>query len=254
MNCDVSGISILIPSYNTPFEYLNECIKSICNQTCINNYTFEIVWVNDGSDEQNTTELEKALEFFKPYKNIILVYKRLIINQGICDALNIGIELCSYDLIFRMDSDDIMYPTRIEKQIQFMIKNPQAMICGTQLVEYVCINNNWVRRKYQSNLPNVLSWYDFLQKPVGWFMNHPTLCYRKYAIEKIGKYSEDPIIKESKMEDFELELRFLKTFGFIYNLTDCLLIYRVYSKPKVKEYTVQVQQLRKYIINKLLML
>lgn len=251
MNVDVSNISILIPSYNTPKEYLKECIDSICNQTCINTYTFEIIWINDGSSQERTIDLEESLEKFKTYKNINLIYKCLPTNQGICNALNTGLNLCSNELIFRMDSDDIMFPNRIQTQIDFMVQNPQCMICGTQLYNYEYNNNKWMRSNFRSNLPEKLSWYDYLKNPLPWFMNHPSLCYRKQAIERVGKYSEDPIIKESKMEDFELELRFLKTFGMIYNIKDPLIIYRFIIKKQAN--ISNHNKLRKYIINKILL-
>jgi glycosyltransferase involved in cell wall biosynthesis len=63
------SISILIPSYNTPKEYLFECITSIITQDCINKYNFEIIWVNDGSNEQYSLELENSLELFKKNLN-----------------------------------------------------------------------------------------------------------------------------------------------------------------------------------------
>ena len=248
-----SGISILIPSYNSPQSYLIECVNSIIKQTCIDKYKFEIVWINDGSSEEKTLELEEVLKLFDTAKNINLIYKKLDKNNGIVDALNIGLDLCTNELIFRMDSDDIMFSERIQKQIDFMEKNPQCMILGTQIQTFV-LNNNIISYKTISKHQDCISLINFLKIPSSWFMNHPTLCYRKQAIEKIGKYSNDHIIKRSAMEDWELELRFLKTFGAVYNLQEPLLYYRIHENQiTIKNSGISnndKNNIRKYIYNR----
>lgn len=259
----ITGISILIPSYNTPKKYIDECILSIINQTCIKKYNFEIVWINDGSDINNSTNLEESLEIFKKFPSIKLIYKKLDSNKGIVDALNIGLDLCTNELIFRMDSDDIMIKNRMEIQVKFMEQNPQCMILGTQIQSFENKNNK-IYFNNQTALPEILLWSDFLKKPSEWFMCHPTLCYRKQAIEKIGKYNDkDSIIKFSKMEDWELELRFLKHFGVIFNLPIILLNYRCHDKQStkflnsvsnnIKEHIISQNNIRKYIINKIML-
>ena len=250
------SISILIPSYNTPKEYLIECINSIIHQSCIKNYQFEIVWIDDGSDKEKILELEDSLKLFNSQPNIHLIYKKLDENKGIVDALNIGLELCTHELIFRMDSDDIMFPERIQKQIDFMDKNPQCMILGTLINTFQKKNN---RTYVDTNIhkhQDIIIWDTFIKNPINWFMNHPTLCYRKPAIEKIGKYSNDSIIKRSAMEDWELELRFLKTFGAVYNLQEPLLYYRIHENQiTIKNSRVSnsdKNNIRKYIFDRLI--
>lgn len=96
---------------------------------------------------------------------------------------------------------------------------------------------------------NIILWNDFLKKPIPWFMNHPTLCYRKQAFEKVGKYSNDSIIKYSAMEDWELELRFLKIFGEVYNIQEPLLYYRVHNNQNSRNNKhINVNDTRKNIL------
>lgn len=253
-NSTLPGISILIPSYNTPKIYLVECINSIIKQSCINHYQFEIVWINDGSNEQCTLELEESLKLFNNIPTIHLIYNKLDKNKGIVDALNHGLDLCTNELIFRMDADDIMLPNRIQKQVDFMNKNPKCMILGTLIKEFTIINGNVEFSKYDVYChPECYSSEDFLKNPIPWFMNHPTLCYRKHAIEQIGKYnSDDTLVKHSAMEDHELQLRFLKNFGAVYNLQEVLLYYRLHANQISRTHkNVNQNDIRKHIINKI---
>jgi cellulose synthase/poly-beta-1,6-N-acetylglucosamine synthase-like glycosyltransferase len=56
-------VSVLITSYNTHPFYIKECLDSIKGQ--IGYFGIEVVWVNDGSTEENTRQLEEALDVFK---------------------------------------------------------------------------------------------------------------------------------------------------------------------------------------------
>lgn len=253
-NSNLQGISILIPSYNTPQIYLVECINSIIKQSCINHYRFEIVWINDGSNEKYTLELEESLKLFNNIPTIYLIYNKLDINKGIVDALNHGLDLCTNELIFRMDADDIMHVKRIQKQVDFMNKNPKCMILGTLIKEFNVVNGAMELSKRMVHAhPEYYSSEDFLKNPIPWFMNHPTLCYRKHAIEQIGKYnSDDPLVKYSAMEDHELQLRFLKNFGAVYNLQEVLLYYRMHASQITKTHkNVNQNEVRKYMIDKI---
>jgi hypothetical protein len=115
-----------------------------------------------------------------------------------------------------MDSDDTMVPNRIEKQMNYMMEHRDVQICGGQIQM-----NNAV-----SNHPSI-TWNEYKSTPSHWFMNHPTACYRKSALLKAGNY--DPTLKQM-CEDFEMELRMLKTYGYIYNFPDILVQYRLHDE------------------------
>ena len=58
-------------------------------------------------------------------------------------------------------------------------------------------------------------------------INCLTVCYRKQAVLEAGNYDET---LKQMCEDFELELRMLKTHGYIYNFPEPLLNYRLHDK------------------------
>ena len=114
-------ISVVMSNYNTPIKYLKESIDSVLNQTYSN---FEFIIIDDGSTDD-------SLEFIKSYDDPRI---RLIVNEeniGLTKSLNKGLEAAQGEYIARMDSDDICYPERFEKQIEYMKEHPDTIVCGT---------------------------------------------------------------------------------------------------------------------------
>ena len=215
------SVSMLISSYNTKAIYVKECLESIKRQ--LGRVNIEIVWINDGSNPMNTVILKKTLEKFeKETRWIKVIYSENDGNKGIGYTLNKGIQMCTRDIIIKMDSDDIMVDDRVAKQYQLMMQNPQLMICGAQVEMFDDQGNKRGQTNHQS-----LTWDMYKNNVSHWFMNHPTACYRKAAVLTAGNYNPNL----SRMsEDFELELRMLKCFGYVHNMPDVLLKYRLHDK------------------------
>lgn len=214
-------ISILVSSFNTKQKYIQECLKSIKNQ--VGHFHIELVWINDGSDDLHTKLLKKSLEELeKNSRFLTVVYKENETNKGLGYTLNDGIRICSNELIFKMDSDDIMRNDRIKKQLEYMISHPETNLCGGQIEMFAGegIVNGTTRH------PS-LTWDNFKQNPSHWFMNHPTLCYRKSAVLEVGNYNPE---FTSFAEDFELEIRMLKKYGHVHNMPDVLVNYRLHEE------------------------
>jgi hypothetical protein len=162
-------VSVLIPSYNTKRIYIKECLESIRQQK--GHFGIELVWVNDGSSAEYTAYLEEELNMFiKQSRFCKLVYHVIPENRGIAHSLKTGVSLCSHELIFRMDSDDIMLPDRILKQIEFMKKNRDCVVCGTNMQLFTNDDPNNIRKKtLLDDTFHVISlnWQDFLKsKPM----------------------------------------------------------------------------------------
>lgn len=212
-------VSILISSYNTNPEFMKECLDSIKSQ--IGDFGMEIVWINDGSEEHNSQLLEDMLKRFKKTTRFTkVIYKRQEQNVGVARVLHDGVLLCTNEYIVRMDSDDIMLPERIQKQIEFMKNHMDAPCCGSniQFIHHGELGS-------QTNHPYRLTWTEYKQLKLHWFMNHPSICFRKSAILEVGNY--DP--SRNMIEDIDLELRLMKHYGVIYNLSEILLHYRIHD-------------------------
>jgi hypothetical protein len=238
-------VSVLIPSYNTSQLHIRECLESI---KCQNGFFgIELVWVNDGSGEEYTNILEKELTLFlKRTRFCKIVYLDQALQQGVAHSLNIGLKMCSNEIVFRMDSDDIMLPNRMQCQIDFMQQNPECVLCGTNVQMFSNENptNPKMRTMGQTTShSSKISWNDFaesLSKP-SWIMNHPTLCFYKSAIASVGYYN----INVKPMEDYELELKIMKKYGAVYNIPSSLLYYRIHPNQVTYDFNNKFTDINK---------
>lgn len=204
-------ISILIPVFNTNKQFLIDCINSCLKQTF---QEFEIIIIDNGSNNIETVEV---LESFSNLEKIS-VYRceRQNGKKNLSVALNFGLEKCKYNLVARMDSDDVMDERRLEKQFKYLLDNPEVDILGGQI--YIPAWGSI------TNHPNIIT-KQFAASST-WFINHPTVIFKKEKILSIGGYKEEP---EYFAEDYDLWLRSI-TEGFqIHNLNDVIVYYRVHE-------------------------
>lgn len=249
----VEKVSILISSLDTKAAYIKDCLNSIKNQ--VGHIFFEIIWINDGSNELNTKILKKMLyEFENTTRFVSVIYSENDGNKGIGYTLNKGVSMCNNEIIIKMDSDDIMVPNRIQLQVEYMKKNPGVAICGGQIAMFYDVKE----KVHNITKHPDISWEQYKNRRSHWFINHPTVCYRKSKILEAGNYDKN---LKHMAEDFDLELRMLKTHGFVKNLSNVLLWYRchtdqVTSGAKTKDKggagSQYWQNLRNNMINKLI--
>lgn len=219
-----NSVSVLVSSYNTKANYIKECLDSIGDQ--MGYFNIELVWINDGSDELNTRLLKRILtRFEKSVRFIKIVYSENDGNKGLGYTLNKGVNLCSNEIIMRMDSDDIMFPNRLHKQIEFMNNNKECVLSGAQIEMFKIINGNKVNMGKTTH-PNLDIQTFKNNTSQHWLMNHPTFCFRKSGILSVGNYNNNI---HSMCEDFELILRVLKEYGKIKNMQEPLLYYRLHE-------------------------
>lgn len=247
-------VSVLVTSYNTKHIYVIECLESIKSQN--GHFGIELVWINDGSDDLSTKLLENELEKFKKNTRFTkLIYKKNENNLGVAESLHNGIYMCSNEIIIRMDSDDVMTPERIQKQINFINSKSDCNICGANVQMFIkdYDSGNKNMQLLQKTDHKTITFNDFKENKSTWIMNHPTICFRKSAIINIGNYNKD--LTRSCLEDYDLELRFLKKYGIIYNIDEVLLYYRIHENQVTwygKSSSNENNELRNKLIEKIL--
>ena len=121
-----SNLSVLMCTYiKDRAEYLDVAIESIICQTRLPD---EIVIVKDGP---LTNELSCLLRQWQQKRPGLFKFVSLPENGGLGVALREGLKACSYDIVARMDADDISYPERFEKQLKFLQENPDVALVSS---------------------------------------------------------------------------------------------------------------------------
>lgn len=100
-------ISILVPLYNTPTNFLKDMIDSVINQT----YTNWELCLADGSDNEHEIVGNICSHYQKSDSRII--YKKLEKNEGISENTNKCIEMATGDYIGLFDHDDVLHPAAL---------------------------------------------------------------------------------------------------------------------------------------------
>ena len=110
--------------------FLRQSLDSVFSQTLPPD---EVVLVEDGP---LTEALYAVVEEYKRKYSTLKVVP-LSENVGLGRALNEGLKHCSFDLVARMDTDDIAMPDRFEKQISYMTAHPECYLLGGQITEFM---------------------------------------------------------------------------------------------------------------------
>lgn len=199
--------------YKEQASWLMQSITSILNQTL---KPSEFIIIKDG---KLTDALDKVIsEFQKNFPSLFSVYE-LSCNMGLGPALAYGIEKCKYDLIIRMDSDDISDPGRCEKLMARYFEDMSLDIIGSWENEFIGeISNSQAIHKVPETNQEI---YDFMKRRCA--ILHPTVMYKKQSVLKAGNYQNIPLY-----EDYDLFLRMVLEHGMkAYNIQDILYHIRI---------------------------
>ena len=158
-------------------RYFRSCMESIFNQTEVPD---ELVLVKDGP---LTPELDSVISEYRDKYSILTVVE-LPKNVGLGQALQEGLKYCKYDLVARMDSDDICVPDRFELQLNFMNNNPDICVSGGQILEFENDIHNIIGKREVPLLPEDCRKYYRNRDP----LNHMTVIFRKKNILDVGGY------------------------------------------------------------------
>lgn len=233
MEKNISLVSVVIPVHNGE-TYIKESIDSCLNQTYKN---IEIIVVDDKSED-------RTLEILKGYGEKITVLP-VEKQNGLGNVINIGIRASKGKYIARMDADDIMYPTRIEKQIEYLESNPNCVAIGGQ-IDIIDESSNITGHREYAVEDRDIKKNRFLFQPFA----HPAVTLRKSTVEDIGLYPENMW----KVEDVKFFL-ILSTKGEFHNLKDTVLKYRMtfktQSQSKMLDHFKKTNEIRNWAIKEL---
>lgn len=166
-------VSIVMASYNPDKKLLASAIESVIHQTFTN---FELIIVDDGSKEP-----------IEPYIRTVTTDPRVrvfrISNSGPGAAANYGIQQSTGEYIARLDDDDMMLGTRIQKEVDYLDNHPDVSCVGTWHYDKIG-NRYYPHRKFPTGHEEIvksLLVFRFAQA-------HTTLMFRRTSFDKIGGY------------------------------------------------------------------
>lgn len=190
-------------------EFIQVALDSmLVHQSVIPN---EIVLVQDGPVPYEVSRL--LIDYKDKYGDILNVIK-LSENKGLGNALKLGVENAKYDIIARMDSDDICMPDRFEKQLKYLNENIECDIVGGQMTEFIDAPEIIVGRRDVPLTNDEI--YQYMKSRCG--LNHVTVMFRKEAVLKAGNYQD-----WFWNEDYYLWVRMMKNCSVFANLPDVLV-------------------------------
>lgn len=201
------NFSILLSVYEKEKpEYLKEALDSLFTQTLPSN---EIIIIKDGVlpeplelviyDYMEKTECIKTFQFSE--------------NVMLGRALAKGVQLCSNELIARMDTDDIAKSNRLQLQYEFLMKHPEVSVVGGFIEEFED-NGEYTKLKTMPISCEESKEYAKYRNP----LNHMTVMFRKQDVIECGNYEHFPFL-----EDYLLWSKMLAKGKKICNISEVLV-------------------------------
>ena len=179
---DMKQFSIITSVYkNDKPEFVRVALDSMLVNQSVK--PSEIVLVQDGPVPDELSNLLSEYETKYPeVMNIIRLEK----NSGLGNALKIGTETAKYDIVARMDSDDICLPNRFEKQLEYLEQHPDVDIVGGQMTEFIGEPKNIVGQRVVPTDNEAI--YEYMKSRCA--LNHVTVMFRKEAVLRVGNYQD----------------------------------------------------------------
>ncbi|HEY5361357.1 MAG TPA: glycosyltransferase [Streptosporangiaceae bacterium] len=172
----------------------------------------QVVIVRDGPVRE---ELATCLDDLRATSPVPVTFIPLERNGGLGPALDRGLAASWFDVIARMDADDVAMPHRFAVELPLM---QDADIVGAGLLEFIKDTDDIVGRRVPPTDPDQIRRYARMHDP----FNHPTVVYRRSAVLAAGGYGDLPL-----MEDYALFARMLDHGARAVNVAEPLVFYRV---------------------------
>jgi len=199
-------------------KFLKEAVGSVLDQSLRD---FDLFCCNDGSKDNS---LEILKEFAAKDARVHILENPQ--NLGIVATRNHLLSVLTEDVeyVAWLDADDVMFPDRLQRQIDFLNAHPEIGGVGSSLEIIDEVSQVTGFRHYPETPEEIRK-----ALPLRNVLAQPAMTVRKALISKTGEYS----VKCPVCQDYEYWLRALEQFDFA-NLKDPVLHYRI-SSTQVKQ-------------------
>jgi len=209
--------SLLLPVYggDDPDHFARAFRSAVHEQLLPPN---EVVIVQDGPVGRALAERITEVTGGAPVATIV---HRMPRNAGLAAALTAGLEVCTHDVIARMDADDVALPERFASQLPLIADGFDLV--GTAIDEFV-VTDGGAEQVVGRRVPPLNEAAIRGSMPFRDPFHHPTVVMRRVAVQSVGGYQPMGL-----MEDYWLFARMVQAGARVANLPEALVRYRVSS-------------------------
>ncbi|WP_320820871.1 glycosyltransferase [Thalassolituus sp.] len=203
------SFSILMSVYSQDNpDYFDKALRSVLvNQTLAPD---ELVLVIDGP---LGSKAENIIQYWIGQSQVPIRLLRKPKNEGLAKALNDGLDLCSNELVFRMDADDISLESRFSRQYTFMLENPDVDVLGAFISEFGDDESEVLSIRKVPVRHGDICKFAKARNPI----SHPVVCFRKSGVVVAGGY---PLMYP---EDYMLWINMIQMGAKFANIPEVLL-------------------------------
>lgn len=191
--CDYQpGFSVIMPTYNR-----GHCIKKAIDSVMSQTYSkFELIIVDDGSDDLTQSLINKEYEDWLNEKKIIYIYKK---HGGVSEARNEGLSRAKYEWVVYVDTDNICSDIFLETFACNIINTPQKKAFYARLV---CWESN-KKTGEEFNLEKLLKEN---------YIDLGVYCHNIKLYKELGGFDENM----TRLVDWDLITRYSKIYAPLY--------------------------------------
>jgi glycosyltransferase involved in cell wall biosynthesis len=218
VNYTTGLVSVIIPTYNREV-FLQEAIESIITQTY---RPIECIVVDDGSTDKSKELVNNFIKRNDENLTVKYIYQQ---NSGSQAARNIGTAISSGEFIQYLDSDDLLYPDKIKKQVSFLQQNQ----------EYDGVFGDWrMGTAFENKLIQSYAKKDLITQLLSeHFIHTLSFLMRRSLVQKIGEW--DSNIRRNQEIDYQLR-GLMAAANYQYQEQECGL-WRIHSCERIANST-----------------
>lgn len=171
------NISIIIPLYNEE-ESLPELMRWISSVLQPHNYTYEVIMIDDGSNDNSWQVIESLKTEYPQLKAI--KFRR---NYGKSPALHTGFQIASGDVVITMDADLQDSPEEIPELYRMIVEDKFDLVSGWKQKRHDPISKRWPSKFFNfiTSITSGIKLHDF---------NCGLKAYRKSVVKSIEIFGE----------------------------------------------------------------
>jgi glycosyltransferase involved in cell wall biosynthesis len=214
-------VLLVMPVFNGE-RHLREAVESVLRQTYRN---LEFVAIDDGSTD-SSAEILRQYATTDPRMRVVTVGR----NLGAAISVNRVVQASTAEFFARLDQDDLAYPERIARQVDYLVRHPAIGLLGTWTR---AINDDgdtladWRWRIASADIPRHLLFSNCLV--------HSSVMCRMADLKAVGGYGTATLGRGCR--DYELWLRLSEVTG-VAILEEVLTGYRVHPSSSSMRHNV----------------